>query len=487
MKYSTLILGVALLSFSPGRSSADTLYLNRQGNGTAAGGNWDWSADPEVPASPYPNSTQGPLMWNTNSSGAGANTAWVSGSDASIVMAGGYAIYLWSDINVGNLSVTGTVAASLFLTTGTGTKTLGLANGSNFEVGANQTLTVLNNVGLTGNFTKTGAGTLRFNPGAVGVAPLSGNISIDQGIVRFLNNGSQNRTSAATNFTVNGGQLEFGSTAGYTIGALGGTGGIVTAESNAGATSRNLTITQSVDATYSGVIKDNGDDTLGLIVTGSKTLKLTGDNTYTGITFINSGSLIINGNNSAATGAVTVGNGGTLAGNGRIGGATAIQANLNVGDGIGLMRFESTLSFTTSFAKVTFELGNSGERGVTYDAIDVAGALALNGGLVLNINGLFTEESWDIFNFASVSGNFQSVTLTGSYSLALTRSGNLWSGTSGEQIWIYDQSSGVLSVVPEPSSILLGAIGLATLAYRGRTRRPSNLRKANASLRNHKD
>lgn len=467
MKCSTVLLGITLLSFSAGHSSADTLYLNRQGNGTAAAGNWDWSSDPETPTSPYPNSTLGPLMWNTSSGGSGANTAWVDGSDASITMAGGYAIYLWSDINVGNLSATGTVAASVFLTTGTGTKTLGFANGSNFEIGANQTLTVLNNVGLTGGFTKTGTGTLRFNPGATGVAPLSGNISVGEGVVRFLNNGSQNRTSSATNFAVNGGQLEFGSTAGYTIGSLSGSGGIVTAETNTGATNRNITITQSVDATYSGVIKDNGDDTLGLVVTGSKTLKLTGDNTYTGITFVNSGSLIINGNMSAATGAVTVGNGGTLSGNGRIGGATAIQANLNVGDGLGLMRFESTLSMTTTFAKVTFDLGNASERGVTYDAVNVAGALALNGGLVLNINGLFTEESWNIFDFTSVSGNFQSVTLAGSYSLSLTRSGNLWSGMSGEQLWTYDQSSGVLSVVPEPSSVLLGIMGLAVFIYRG--------------------
>ena len=58
-----------------------------------------------------------------------------------------------------------------------------------------------------------------------------------------------------------------------------------------------------------------------LTKTGKGSLTLTLDNTYTGTTDVNEGVLLVNGNQSAATGQVTVKSGATLGGNGIIGGA----------------------------------------------------------------------------------------------------------------------------------------------------------------------
>ncbi|RZA65938.1 hypothetical protein EVY18_29380, partial [Citrobacter freundii] len=58
-----------------------------------------------------------------------------------------------------------------------------------------------------------------------------------------------------------------------------------------------------LDDTISGIISGNDGS---LVKIGDGTLTLTGDNTYTGTTDVNEGVLLVNGNQSAATGQVTV-------------------------------------------------------------------------------------------------------------------------------------------------------------------------------------
>ncbi len=55
-------------------------------------------------------------------------------------------------------------------------------------------------------------------------------------------------------------------------------------------------------------------------------LLLSGANSYLGTTTVDDGTLIINGNQSAATGTVTVKAGAALGGSGRIGGAVTLQS-----------------------------------------------------------------------------------------------------------------------------------------------------------------
>ena len=82
------------------------------------------------------------------------------------------------------------------------------------------------------------------------------------------------------------------------------------------------------------VDSSSGAFTLGSVVSGSNSLVKNGSgtttlnatNTYTGTTTVSSGMLLVNGDNSAASGAVTVASGASLGGSGIIGGATTIQS-----------------------------------------------------------------------------------------------------------------------------------------------------------------
>ena len=105
---------------------------------------------------------------------------------------------------------------------------------------------------------------------------------------------------------------------GVTIGSLEGSGIVFLGSNPLSVGSNN----RSTD--YSGLIQDGrpdgGEGTGGALTKiGSGTLTLSGVNTYTGATTINSGKLEVDG---SITSAVTVNNGGTLAGSGSATGVT---------------------------------------------------------------------------------------------------------------------------------------------------------------------
>jgi hypothetical protein len=75
----------------------------------------------------------------------------------------------------------------------------------------------------------------------------------------------------------------------------------------------------------------------------------------------------------------------------------------------------------------------------------------------------------NLFNFTGLTGNFQSVTSSGSYAGTWTGSSGIFSlanvGPGGAQTLTFDQSTGVLAVIPEPSSIAVvaGVVSVASL------------------------
>ncbi|MFM7206379.1 MAG: PEP-CTERM sorting domain-containing protein, partial [Planctomycetaceae bacterium] len=73
------------------------------------------------------------------------------------------------------------------------------------------------------------------------------------------------------------------------------------------------------------------------------------------------------------------------------------------------------------------------------------------------------------------SGNLASVTSVGSAytAMSFSRTGDLWtSGTASGQSLQFDQATGLLSVVPEPSTwAMLAGVGIAALVGRFRRRR----------------
>ncbi len=73
-------------------------------------------------------------------------------------------------------------------------------------------------------------------------------------------------------------------------------------------------------------------------------LSLSGNNTYSGATTVSAGKLVINGNQSAATGVVTVAAGAALGGSGTVGGATTIAGSHTPGNSPGVQTFASDLA-----------------------------------------------------------------------------------------------------------------------------------------------
>ena len=157
------------------------------------------------------------------------------------------------------------------------------------------------------------------------------------------------------------------------------------------------TITLANNATFNGVISNGG-----LAISAnptSRVLTLGGDSTYTGPTNVNAGTLIINGNNSAATGQISVAASATLGGNGTSGAAVVMAP----GGGLS--------------ARITDWTGaaGTGHDDLAVASLDAGGG-ALN--LVVTTTGLtnFTEtnRSFTILNTSGgISGfNTENVTIT---------------------------------------------------------------------------
>ncbi len=225
----------------------------------------------------------------------------------------------------------------------------------------------------------------------------------------------------------------------------------------------------SFTATFNGagthLINDPIAGTGGLTKAGSGILTLGGNSTYSGLTTVSLGKLLVNGDNSSATGAVTVAAGATLGGSGVIGGATTVNGILSPGNSPGELSIASLVLGGSSTS--LFEI-NGTTRGTSYDGVTIlqSGGLTYGGVLSLAFAGTFgTNTTFDLFNFSGgATGNFSSVTASGPYgSLTFVNDGfGVW--TSGPtnvagQTLTFTQSTGDLAIVPEPSTLaMLGCV-----------------------------
>jgi autotransporter-associated beta strand protein len=277
----------------------------------------------------------------------------------------------------------------------------------------------------------------------------------------------------------------------YTFGVLASAGtltvsGPISGSLGAGATSGNAgtNILQINAASGSNVYVTNvisegslsSAGGLSLTKISSGTLTLAGSNTYTGATTVSAGTLLINGDQTLATGAVNVSSGATLGGSGTIGGTTTISSGgtLAPGNSPGVITFKSALTLAGA---TNMEL-NGTTLGTTYDGINTGtGLLTYGGTLTLTFGSSFLTggETFDLFTIGTggSTGSFSSVSIAGSYVTGLTNTAGVWSGTVGSLNFAFTQATGellVTSAIPEPSTYaaIFGSLALVGVVWKRR-------------------
>ena len=265
---------------------------------------------------------------------------------------------------------------------------------------------------------------------------------------------------------------------------------------------RTLTLggTNTGANTISGVIANTGSGsnlkTISVAKTNAGTWVLAGANTYSGTTTVSSGSLIVNGNQSGATGLLTVAANATLGGSGTIGGATTISGTHSPGNSPGIQTFTNGLTYNGG-AQFIWELAantvNPDDRGESFDGVNITGGNLSFGGpvtMTLNFstgvtwsNNLWSTDylgasGWLVYSLTG-GGNITNFT---NLSLANidwidSQSNVLSTARSGASFSLYQDGNDIYlnyTAVPEPSTyalLVLSAAGLAAHVVRRRRRR----------------
>jgi len=183
------------------------------------------------------------------------------------------------------------------------------------------------------------------------------------------------------------------------LGAGGAAGAIVGNVNNNGA----LAFDRSDTYGFAGLISGTG----AVNQIGSGTTILTGNNSYAGATTISTGALIVNGDQTAATGLVSVGAGGTLGGTGIVGGSVNVTAgNINPGNPgtvPGTLTIQQDLTLASNSA-LNYNFGQANVvGGPLNDLTVVKGNLTLDGTINVSVTG---SGSFDpgIYRVISYSG-----------------------------------------------------------------------------------
>jgi len=290
------------------------------------------------------------------------------------------------------------------------------------------------------------------------------------------------------NFVADGNALRFGSL--YSNAVLNWLNPLQL-DNGAGYQARVIEVTEGGIVLNKTVIKGviSGAANADLIKAGFGTLELAADNTYLGNTLVHQGRLLVNGNQSAATGQVLVADGGSLGGIGTIGGATTVKGSLSPGNGLALGKSEAgEISFSDNLTfdpnsrflwNVNYAAGDEGTRGINYDAVNVGGALTGSNDAVFAIevptydgfgNAFWGDKrTWtDIFldgssNPLDWADSFGAFEYFGTYGYIDPADVSVWGSFK------ISGSSLIWTPVPEPSSAIAGLLLAAGLFRRRRS------------------
>lgn len=242
-------------------------------------------------------------------------------------------------------------------------------------------------------------------------------------------------------------------------------------------TAGTLTVTGAGNTSVAGAITNTGSATRGLVKSGAGTLTLSGANSYDGVTNVNAGKLVINGNSSTSTGNVSVATGATLGGSGLLGGATSVTGTLAPGNSIESLGL-GALSFVTG-STYAYELNSSSLAGdLTYSS----GSLNIAAGSILTLTELFSGTLASNSKLTLISSvgawngglfTYNSSTLADDSEIVL--GSNTWkfnyNDTLGGSNYTSDQAGAAnfvtLTVIPEPNvAMVVGGLGVLALLRR---------------------
>jgi autotransporter-associated beta strand protein len=229
----------------------------------------------------------------------------------------------------------------------------------------------------------------------------------------------------------------------------------------------------------------------GLTKLGINTLVLTNANTYTGPTTVNAGTLRIDAGSLASGSVVSVALGATLSGTGTIGGATTIGGTHSPGNSPGIQIFGDDLAYEVG-SNVVWELisNDVGTRGTNFDGINVGGVLSFDATTTLDLtfnagstvdwtdgfwaNDYLGTDGWLIYSGATSLTTMDNLSLNAPASWLDFGSASLNSVRSNATFLLHQEGNDIFLnyvAVPEPSTALLGGLGLlGLLAYRRHSR-----------------
>jgi autotransporter-associated beta strand protein len=318
----------------------------------------------------------GTLAFNRDNSAQLIVANAISGSGGLQQSGTGTTVLTGSNTYTGTTQITqGTLQVGGGGTTGMlGTGAVTVTSPGTLAFNRSDTLTVSNVISGTGAVNQTGTGTTLLTAANT----YTGGTTISAGTITLAANDRLPTTGA---ITLTGGTLDLGGFTQQTgrvtlAGGSIGTGSIID-----GALLATDYVVES--GSISAVLGGNNPGTLTKNTTG--TVTLTGNNVYAGATQVNAGTLLVNGDQSGATGAVTVANGATLGGAGTLGGAISLNGTLQPGGSSpGVLSAADDLNLNTGSTlqwNLTSNDDAASNRGVRFDGVNVGGTLAISTGV----------------------------------------------------------------------------------------------------------